>query len=177
MDLSSSLLRPGTEDPDLWGYTIPEGEGQPFRPKHYAENEQTPFQLHLVGNMADEIVELPRELAKVVKHHVDLPQADYYDVLGQMVSSPGSCLGNWCWAHQVCSLGPILVGPDLAGLCAGRLLRQYGIFYNADWIDNEGELLRISINRELCSCAFYPSSPTVRLPSCLICGISKGTPT
>jgi len=93
-------VRPEIEDPDLWGYTIPEGEDQPFLPKVHAEDEQMPVRLHLVGNMADEPVEFPKELAKIIVHHANLPQSGFYDILGQMVGDPEwGCIN---WYRDVC---------------------------------------------------------------------------
>ena len=117
-----------------------------------------PFQLHLIGNMSDGIVELPKELAKVVKHHMDLPQADYYDVLGQMVRGPHGGGGVESiriatYADSVLILDLFnLIGSHFTGLCTRWLLREYGVVYDANWIDNKGKLLQTSLlRRTLCS--------------------------
>lgn len=83
-------------DPEFWGYSVdrrhPLGTFQPLPAKTYKGKKIMPFELHLVGTVAEEGFAISNALKKVVKIHKDLKSKRFYQTLNSMViAAPGSC--------------------------------------------------------------------------------------
>lgn len=98
-----------TLDPTSWGYKwsadrpedkvlVPIGE----------RNAPEPFELHLLGNLEEEL-KVPEVMKGVVKIHQKLAYEEYYRTLSEMVRSKPSCLASY---SQELTLNVVLVSPD-----------------------------------------------------------------